>query len=467
MLFRLTILALLCICALSMWTGVKEALTPCQRIKQEQEQEQEQQQQGNKSMSPSAANQTQHYIDPQDGSIKEVPKGTGAPPLPPNTVFVAVNKSGKWVQTNAQGVPLAQTDAVDDLAIKLAQARFDAKTAEISGAAYNIEQANELLKQQYDANREQADVLSNAQGVVTKSERIVADQQTRVMSQQATMRDLISRLQQSVYESDQASMVLEQAAILTSTASGAPATQPPPTALPPPPALPPKPPSLPPPPKPIELYRGAREPVAVGGNNGTVSCSTFCKGANGGPWHQNADTQFMKDNWKGGMCTGTDLPGVDCNAVPQKNVGCFCKEDVDKKGWPAPPQVPQAADSCLSSRMGGVCNNDMAAGRFVATMQADGNFVVYQKINFSGNVSSIGIFSSGTMYKGTGPYRLVMNGDGNLCAVDANNHTIWNSGTSNVPGFTAPYKAVMQQDGNFVVYDGNGRALWTTNTGGR
>jgi len=267
MLFRLIILVLLCICALSMLTGVKEALTPCQRLQQEQENKKQQQvTNNNTSPSPSgtdtsngsltANGETQYYVDPKDGSVKEVPKGT-ANQLPPNTIFLAIDKKGNLVQTNAQGIPLSQTNADDNLAMKLSQAQLEVKLAEINGAAKNIEDANELLKQQYDANREQADVLSNAQGIVTKSERIVADQQTRVMSQQATMRELISRLQQSVYESDQASSILEQAAVLMGSlppplppASLPPPLPPPP---PPPPPLPPPPPPAPPPPPPPPL----------------------------------------------------------------------------------------------------------------------------------------------------------------------------------------------------------------------
>jgi hypothetical protein len=63
-------------------------------------------------------------------------------------------------------------------------------------------------------------------------------------------------------------------------------------------------------------------------------------------------------------------------------------------------------------------------GCFRATMQDDGNFVIYQ-------------------------------------ATESGEDPIWASGVW--PGTrNGPYRAVMQDDGNFVIYQKNRRPLWTT-----
>ena len=163
----------------------------------------------------------------------------------------------------------------------------------------------------------------------------------------------------------------------------------------------------------------------------------------------------------------------------------------------------------------------------VATMQSDGNFVIYQgstalwASNTSGNPGAyltlddqgnVAILSpSGTLlsnihgtYSSTNPYsqmaqgqslfsnvvnakhpdslyvtvssgnpyQLVLGEDGILRLRDTSNNIIWSSSYSvsgaNIPGGGA-YIAIMQTDGNFVVYQdqlGEQVAVWASNTGG-
>jgi hypothetical protein len=115
-----------------------------------------------------------------------------------------------------------------------------------------------------------------------------------------------------------------------------------------------------------------------------------------------------------------------------------------------PPSIP--GTSIGATLQGGVT---LAVGQkivspssyYVATMQADGNFVIYGP---SGAIYS-------TRTSGASP-RLVMQGDGNL-VLYAGGGVRFNTGTAG----TVPH-ATMQDDGNFVVY-GSGRALWSSKTG--
>jgi hypothetical protein len=62
-------------------------------------------------------------------------------------------------------------------------------------------------------------------------------------------------------------------------------------------------------------------------------------------------------------------------------------------------------------------------------------------------------------YLQNGPYRAVMQGDGNFVVYG---RSIWHSGT-----FLSGSWFAMQGDGNLVVYTQGGRPLWASNTGGR
>ena len=96
---------------------------------------------------------------------------------------------------------------------------------------------------------------------------------------------------------------------------------------------------------------------------------------------------------------------------------------------------------------------------YYAVMQPDGNFVVYQGSLF---VQGNAIWASNTQFKGTGPYHLDMQKDGNLVIYDKDNKPTWASLTYN-KGQNG-YRLVMQDDRNLVLYDGTNKALWASNT---
>ena len=70
------------------------------------------------------------------------------------------------------------------------------------------------------------------------------------------------------------------------------------------------------------------------------------------------------------------------------------------------------------------------------------------------------LWSSNTEYQGIGPYRLVIQNDGNLVLYDHINYPSFCSNTY-LQG-AKPYTATVQDDCKFVVYDSTHRAIWTT-----
>jgi 1-phosphatidylinositol phosphodiesterase len=100
-------------------------------------------------------------------------------------------------------------------------------------------------------------------------------------------------------------------------------------------------------------------------------------------------------------------------------------------------------------------------GLYRATMQGDGNFVIYDQ-------SSHAIWATNTNGHEHAPYTLDMQGDGNVvlysdgCSSSSPCHATWASNT-NGKG-VGPYYLIMQNDGNLVVYDSTGAATWASNT---
>lgn len=72
------------------------------------------------------------------------------------------------------------------------------------------------------------------------------------------------------------------------------------------------------------------------------------------------------------------------------------------------------------------------------------------------------LWSSGSQNKGTAPYRLMMQADGNLVVYDSGNTPVWNA-SSNNRGNT-PFRLTVQNDGNVAIYESGGSAIWATNT---
>ena len=102
------------------------------------------------------------------------------------------------------------------------------------------------------------------------------------------------------------------------------------------------------------------------------------------------------------------------------------------------------------------------SGRFVAVMQADGNFVVYNQ--------GAPVWASNTNGQGSAPFNLIMQSDGNLvvyaatqnCEANTACTPTWASNTAGIG--TGPYNLAMQDDGNLVIYDSTNTATWATGT---
>ena len=98
-------------------------------------------------------------------------------------------------------------------------------------------------------------------------------------------------------------------------------------------------------------------------------------------------------------------------------------------------------------------------GQYHLTMESNGNVVLYAGPD--GDAPSwTAVWSSGTQDKGGAPYRLCLQGDGNLVLYSDGNSAQWRSGTQGKPAV----RLVMQNDRNLVLYDGVGKALWRTDT---
>ena len=97
-------------------------------------------------------------------------------------------------------------------------------------------------------------------------------------------------------------------------------------------------------------------------------------------------------------------------------------------------------------------------GRYIATMQTDGNFVVYK-----GNQALWALQSVGVPCCVPGR-KAIMQTDNNFVIYNANGTPAWATGTNaKGPG----QYIVMQDDGNLVMYNSNGQPTWASNTAGR
>lgn len=97
-------------------------------------------------------------------------------------------------------------------------------------------------------------------------------------------------------------------------------------------------------------------------------------------------------------------------------------------------------------------------GKYHATMQSDGNFVIYN------NLTNRAVWSTGT--NGHWGARAVMQGDGNFVIYNTNNQAVWASSWFAYT-FYGGTRMVMQGDGNLVMYTPWGSPVWASNTVGR
>jgi hypothetical protein len=83
------------------------------------------------------------------------------------------------------------------------------------------------------------------------------------------------------------------------------------------------------------------------GNNGSVSCETYCQGVGGKSWNQE-----LPMDWYGAKCVGTSVPGNSCSTVPGMTKGPFCT------GNPAGSSPYGCPQNCVCQETGNGWNND-------------------------------------------------------------------------------------------------------------
>lgn len=113
---------------------------------------------------------------------------------------------------------------------------------------------------------------------------------------------------------------------------------------------------------------------------------------------------------------------------------------------PAPAPVPPPVTHFLAAGQVLRAGQALVARNYVAAMQGDGNFVVYQ--------AGRPVWSTRTD-RNAGAF-LAMQGDGNLVVYNASGRVLWDAGTHGRGGNVL----VMQDDGNLVIYRPDGRPVW-------
>jgi hypothetical protein len=91
-------------------------------------------------------------------------------------------------------------------------------------------------------------------------------------------------------------------------------------------------------------------------------------------------------------------------------------------------------------------------GKFMASMQSDGNFVIYRLKP---------VWSTNT--RGSHAVRMDLQGDGNLVLYDRYNQAEWDSGTSR-PGRRGKLYLMLNNKGNLVIYNRR-RPIWSSREG--
>lgn len=102
-------------------------------------------------------------------------------------------------------------------------------------------------------------------------------------------------------------------------------------------------------------------------------------------------------------------------------------------------------------------------GKYYAELKTDGNFILYLlKEESNGKETELQVWEAKSHEKGHGPFKLVMQQDGDLVLYDGKDKSIWQSKSTGKG--TKPYKLVMQDDGNLVIYSHDGSPIWASHT---
>jgi hypothetical protein len=166
------------------------------------------------------------------------------------------------------------------------------------------------------------------------------------------------------------------------------------------------------------------------GNNGSVSCQTFCTGAwSGGP--------------KGNCVKAYDTKGkhfIDCGAVrgvDGAGVVCECASKLAVSGTDT-----LTTPKCIGSGQALVSKNKT----YRAVMQDDGNFVVYEKAKAIWSTHhGAQLNSTVPISHANKPYVMCIDGSGNMTVKDKNKAVTWSSDTGGKD--MGPFNLTIQNDG--------------------
>lgn len=121
------------------------------------------------------------------------------------------------------------------------------------------------------------------------------------------------------------------------------------------------------------------------------------------------------------------------------------------------------SDTRTSGNHTDIIINDVAIksnnGRYFARMQDDGDFVLYNSLEF---LPRNQFWSTGTKGKGVGPFRILLQTNGNLVIYGADDKMTWESNTAKNSG--GPFRLIMQNDRNLVIYNVDGLPTWASKT---
>jgi hypothetical protein len=184
--------------------------------------------------------------------------------------------------------------------------------------------------------------------------------------------------------------------------------------------------------------------------NSTVTLNPTGLGLNSGTYHVVAANGSVvpQETVTGGICAAAN---VGAASLTQWNVVA----GGIPAGTPVPSScAPPAGCATLGANQSLGSNGTLPScdSRFTLVMQSDGNLVLYQ--------GSTALWASNTV--NSGATRASMQGDGNFVLYTASGTPVWASNTANNPGASV----TLQNDGNLVVHNAAGAVVWQTGTGG-
>jgi len=118
----------------------------------------------------------------------------------------------------------------------------------------------------------------------------------------------------------------------------------------------------------------------------------------------------------------------------------------------------EAVTDTLSTNQTIAQGTSLSSNGYLASLQSDGNFVVY-------NSARKALWASNSWGQGTAPYKLILQPDNNLVLYDTNNRAVWASGTYRRGTLSGVAKLKLTTNGNLVLTDSTGLQLWTSNSG--